>query len=84
MPKYKDKTKIKIGIVKTILRSLSTLIKVKYDGHNNMNSKNISITKKIATNLMLTLTITVTLAMRNMIIKIRVLMIIAEKLMTTA
>ena len=33
---------------------------------------------------MLTLTITVTVAMRNMIIKIRVLMIIAEKLMTTA
>ena len=84
MPKYKDKTEIKIGIAKTILRSLSTLIKVKYDGHNNMNSKNISITKKIATNLMLTLTITVTLAMRNMIIKIRVLMIIAEKLMATA
>ena len=80
MPKYKGKSKIRIGIVETCY--LCALLTVKYSKHNKINIENMSVTLTttiIATKLIVASIINITIVRRNMTTKIRISMTVTEQ-----
>lgn len=80
MPKYEGKVKIRIGIVETCY--LRALLTVKYGKHNKINIENMSVTLTttiLATKLIVSSIINITIVRRNMATKIRITMRVTEK-----
>ena len=80
MPKYKGKVKIRTGIVETCY--LCALLTVKYGKHNKINIEIMSVrltTTILATKLIASSIINITIVRRNMTTKIRITMTVTEK-----